>query len=187
LELVLHAARAPDFYLDNRMHGSMSAAGGNLGPVGSAAQSTGRLPPTLRRESCGRARPCQLPLARWTRARESLCDDGCLPRSNPLDLDRHKTRRPASGGCDLRRARNLAHGTQCGPRRWRIRAERTQVTGGRAVGGDDRPAPRQCGAGGSGAGGGLPFAVDSFDAAMAVLSDHHWHHRQRGFDEIKRR
>lgn len=32
----------------------------------------------------------------------------------------------------------------------------------------------------------LPFADDSFDAAMAVLSDHHRHDRQRGFDEMKR-
>ena len=30
----------------------------------------------------------------------------------------------------------------------------------------------------------LPFADDSFDDAMAVLSDHHWHDRQRRFDEM---
>jgi SAM-dependent methyltransferase len=32
----------------------------------------------------------------------------------------------------------------------------------------------------------LPFAEDSFDAAMAVLSDHHWSDRRRGFSELKR-
>jgi SAM-dependent methyltransferase len=32
----------------------------------------------------------------------------------------------------------------------------------------------------------LPFAEDSFDAAMAVLSDHHWADRRRGFSELKR-
>jgi SAM-dependent methyltransferase len=32
----------------------------------------------------------------------------------------------------------------------------------------------------------LPFADDSFDAAMAVLSDHHWSDRSRGFAELKR-
>lgn len=32
----------------------------------------------------------------------------------------------------------------------------------------------------------LPFPEDSFDAAMAVLSDHHWQDRRRGFAELKR-
>ena len=32
----------------------------------------------------------------------------------------------------------------------------------------------------------LPFADDSFDAAMAVLSDHHWNDRRRGLEELKR-
>ncbi len=32
----------------------------------------------------------------------------------------------------------------------------------------------------------LPFADDSFDAAMAVLSDHHWRDRRRGLEECKR-
>jgi SAM-dependent methyltransferase len=32
----------------------------------------------------------------------------------------------------------------------------------------------------------LPFADDSFDAAMTVLSDHHWSDRPRGFGELKR-
>jgi SAM-dependent methyltransferase len=32
----------------------------------------------------------------------------------------------------------------------------------------------------------LPFGDDSFDAAMAVLSDHHWSDRPRGFAELKR-
>jgi SAM-dependent methyltransferase len=32
----------------------------------------------------------------------------------------------------------------------------------------------------------LPFEDDSFDAVMAVLSDHHWHDRHRGFTELRR-
>ena len=32
----------------------------------------------------------------------------------------------------------------------------------------------------------LPFADDSFDAAMAVLSDHHWRDRSRGLREMRR-
>jgi ubiquinone/menaquinone biosynthesis C-methylase UbiE len=32
----------------------------------------------------------------------------------------------------------------------------------------------------------LPFADDSFDAAMAVLSDHHWHDRRQGLRELRR-
>jgi SAM-dependent methyltransferase len=32
----------------------------------------------------------------------------------------------------------------------------------------------------------LPFDDDSFDAAMAVLSDHHWRDRRRGFAELRR-
>jgi SAM-dependent methyltransferase len=32
----------------------------------------------------------------------------------------------------------------------------------------------------------LPFADDAFDAAMAVLSDHHWRDRARGLRELRR-
>jgi SAM-dependent methyltransferase len=32
----------------------------------------------------------------------------------------------------------------------------------------------------------LPFDDDSFDAAMAVLSDHHWTDHERGVDELRR-
>jgi SAM-dependent methyltransferase len=32
----------------------------------------------------------------------------------------------------------------------------------------------------------LPFADDSFDVAMSVLSDHHWTDRRRGFAELRR-
>jgi SAM-dependent methyltransferase len=32
----------------------------------------------------------------------------------------------------------------------------------------------------------LPFSDDSFDVAMAVLSDHHWTDRRRGFAELRR-
>jgi SAM-dependent methyltransferase len=32
----------------------------------------------------------------------------------------------------------------------------------------------------------LPFADDSFDAAMAILSDHHWEERDRGLAELRR-
>lgn len=32
----------------------------------------------------------------------------------------------------------------------------------------------------------LPFEDDSFDAVMAVLSDHHWSDRRRGFAELRR-
>ena len=32
----------------------------------------------------------------------------------------------------------------------------------------------------------LPFPDDSFDAAMAVLSDHHWRDRQQGLRELRR-
>jgi SAM-dependent methyltransferase len=32
----------------------------------------------------------------------------------------------------------------------------------------------------------LPFEDDSFDAVMAVLSDHHWRDRRRGFAELRR-
>jgi len=32
----------------------------------------------------------------------------------------------------------------------------------------------------------LPFADDSFDAAMAVLSDHHWEDHDRGLAELRR-
>lgn len=32
----------------------------------------------------------------------------------------------------------------------------------------------------------LPFDDDSFDAAMAVLSDHHWRDRRHGFAELRR-
>jgi SAM-dependent methyltransferase len=32
----------------------------------------------------------------------------------------------------------------------------------------------------------LPFEDDSFDAVMAVLSDHHWSDRLRGFAELRR-
>lgn len=32
----------------------------------------------------------------------------------------------------------------------------------------------------------LPFADDSFDAAMAILSDHHWRDRARGLRELRR-
>ncbi|HJS95104.1 MAG TPA: class I SAM-dependent methyltransferase [Solirubrobacteraceae bacterium] len=32
----------------------------------------------------------------------------------------------------------------------------------------------------------LPFEDDSFDAVMAVLSDHHWQDRRRGFAELRR-
>jgi SAM-dependent methyltransferase len=32
----------------------------------------------------------------------------------------------------------------------------------------------------------LPFADDSFDAAMAILSDHHWEDRDRGLAELRR-
>jgi SAM-dependent methyltransferase len=32
----------------------------------------------------------------------------------------------------------------------------------------------------------LPFEDDSFDAVMAVLSDHHWRDRRRGFTELRR-
>jgi SAM-dependent methyltransferase len=32
----------------------------------------------------------------------------------------------------------------------------------------------------------LPFEDDSFDAAMAILSDHHWDDRERGLREMRR-
>ena len=32
----------------------------------------------------------------------------------------------------------------------------------------------------------LPFADGEFDAAMAILSDHHWHDRARGLRELRR-
>lgn len=32
----------------------------------------------------------------------------------------------------------------------------------------------------------LPFADDSFDAAMAILSDHHWNDHDRGLAELRR-
>ena len=32
----------------------------------------------------------------------------------------------------------------------------------------------------------LPFADNAFDAAMAVLSDHHWKDRRRGLEELRR-
>ncbi len=32
----------------------------------------------------------------------------------------------------------------------------------------------------------LPFEDDSFDAAMAIISDHHWHDRLRGISEMRR-
>ncbi|MEA2332962.1 MAG: hypothetical protein QOH58_3100 [Thermoleophilaceae bacterium] len=32
----------------------------------------------------------------------------------------------------------------------------------------------------------LPFADDSFDAAMAILSDHHWEDHERGLAELRR-
>jgi len=32
----------------------------------------------------------------------------------------------------------------------------------------------------------LPFEDDAFDAVMAVLSDHHWRDRRRGFTELRR-
>jgi ubiquinone/menaquinone biosynthesis C-methylase UbiE len=32
----------------------------------------------------------------------------------------------------------------------------------------------------------LPFADSSFDAVMAVLSDHHWRDRRQGFRELRR-
>src|SRR4051794_11927895 len=32
----------------------------------------------------------------------------------------------------------------------------------------------------------LPFGDDSFDAAMAVLSDHHWADHERGLAELRR-
>jgi SAM-dependent methyltransferase len=32
----------------------------------------------------------------------------------------------------------------------------------------------------------LPFARDSFDAALAILTDHHWRDRQRGLGELRR-
>jgi SAM-dependent methyltransferase len=32
----------------------------------------------------------------------------------------------------------------------------------------------------------LPFEDDSFDAAMVVLSDHHWRDHERGLDELRR-
>jgi ubiquinone/menaquinone biosynthesis C-methylase UbiE len=32
----------------------------------------------------------------------------------------------------------------------------------------------------------LPFADDSFDAVMAVLSDHHWRDRRQGWRELRR-
>jgi SAM-dependent methyltransferase len=32
----------------------------------------------------------------------------------------------------------------------------------------------------------LPFADGAFDAAMAVLSDHHWEDRRRGLEELRR-
>jgi SAM-dependent methyltransferase len=32
----------------------------------------------------------------------------------------------------------------------------------------------------------LPFADASFDAAMALMSDHHWHDHDRGLDELRR-
>jgi SAM-dependent methyltransferase len=32
----------------------------------------------------------------------------------------------------------------------------------------------------------LPFEDDSFDAAMAIISDHHWHDRMRGLSEMRR-
>jgi SAM-dependent methyltransferase len=32
----------------------------------------------------------------------------------------------------------------------------------------------------------LPFADGAFDAAMAVLSDHHWEDRRRGMEELRR-
>lgn len=32
----------------------------------------------------------------------------------------------------------------------------------------------------------LPFADRSFDAAMAILSDHHWRDRRRGLNELRR-
>jgi SAM-dependent methyltransferase len=32
----------------------------------------------------------------------------------------------------------------------------------------------------------LPFEDSSFDAAMAVLSDHHWENRRRGLEEMRR-
>lgn len=31
----------------------------------------------------------------------------------------------------------------------------------------------------------LPFADGAFDAAMAVLSDHHWHVRERGLERLR--
>ena len=99
-----------------------------------------------------------------------------------------------SGGEDPRIAAAIhaalgdaAHGGQRRRRRRQLRAARPGGDRGRAVRGDDRPAPAGRGARRPGhAPRRSRSPTASFDAAMAVLSDHHWPDRAAGLREMRR-
>ena len=56
----------------------------------------------------------------------------------------------------------------------------------RALGGDDRATTRRGAPVIQATAEALPFADDSFDAAMAIISDHHWTDRAAGMRELRR-
>ena len=86
---------------------------------------------------------------------------------------------PGDRGADRRGPRRRADGRQRRRRRRLLRAGRPRGDRGRALGGDDRPAPAGAAPAVRRAAEALPFEDDSFDAAMAVLTVHHWR-RPRG-------
>ena len=91
------------------------------------------------------------------------------------------TARPADRGADRRGPRRRADGRQRRRRSRLLRAGRPRGDRGRALGGDDRPAParaprRRCGR----APKRCPSRTTRFDAAMAVLTVHHWPDREAG-------
>ena len=99
----------------------------------------------------------------------------------------HPGHRPAHRRGDLGGARRRAHGRQRGGGHRQLRAAGPRGHGGRAVRGDDRPARagrrarrsrrrrRRC-----------RSRTASFDAAMAVLTLHHWTDWRAGIEEMRR-
>ena len=116
------------------------------------------------------------PRSRWWRCC-ARCRDASAARYDRIGTTYARPAdRPAHRGADPRRARRRATRRERRRRHRHLRADRPRRRRGRAVADDDRPASARCGA--------RPCAASprrcrsptrAFDAALAVLTMHHWH------------
>ena len=108
-----------------------------------------------------------------------------------LRHDRQGLHAPSRRGSAARRPRSTPPwrrpiGRERRRGRRQLRATRSRGARHRALRGDDCPAPARRSADVRAAPEALPLGDGAFDAAMSVLSDHHWPDRVKGLREMRR-